>query len=161
MSPRSTTNTWPKHLNLSMFVDTSAFYALADRSDRNHKTAKAYYESIIGEKRLITTDHVLVECWVLIGSRLGRDKALAFWDGLRSGIASLVIVQSGDLEAARKIIENFRDQDLSLVDATSFAVMERLDEREALAFDTHFRVYRFGERRSQSFTVLPASTPQR
>ncbi len=141
-----------------MFVDTSAFYALADRSDRNHKAAKGYYESIIGKKRLITTDHVLVECWILLRSRLGRDKALVFWDGLRSGIASLVSVQSGDLEAARKIMEGFKDQDFSLVDATSFAVMERLDEGEAFAFDTHFRVYRFGERRSQSFTVLPADT---
>jgi predicted nucleic acid-binding protein len=138
-----------------MFVDTSAFYALADRSDRNHKAAKAYYESIIGEKRLITTDHVLVECWALIAGRLGRDKALAFWDGLRSGIASLVIVQGADLEVARNILDDFKDQDFSLVDATSFAVMERLEEKEAFAFDTHFRVYRFGERRTQAFTVFP------
>src|SRR4030067_387404 len=116
-----------------MFVDTSAFYALADKSDRNHRAAKASYEEVIGQKRLITTDHVLVECWVLIGSRLGRDKALAFWDGLQSGIASLVIVQGGDLEVARKIMDDFKDRDFSLVDATSFAVMERIEEREAFA----------------------------
>lgn len=138
-----------------MFVDTSAFYALADRSDRNHKTAKVYYESIIGKTRLMTTDHVLVECWFLIESRLGRKKALVFWDGLQSGIASLVIVQSGDLAVARKIMNDFQDQDFSLVDATSFAVMERLGEKEAFAFDAHFGVYRFGERRAQSFTVFP------
>ncbi len=138
-----------------MFVDTSAFYALADESDSNHKAAKAYYETIIGRKRLITTDHVLVECWFLIGSRLGRNEALVFWDGLQPGIVSLVSVKGGDLKTARRIIEDFQDQDFSLVDATSFAVMERLGEREAFAFDEHFRVYRFGERRSQSFAVFP------
>ncbi len=138
-----------------MFVDTSAFYALADQSDRNHTLARNYYETIIGKKRLFTTDHVLVECWFLIASRLGRDRALAFWDGLRSGIVSLVPVQSGDLEAARRILAGFEGQDFSLVDATSFAVMERLGEHEAFAFDEHFRVYRFGPGRKRTFTVFP------
>lgn len=138
-----------------MFVDTSAFYALADQSDRNHKVARDYYETIIGKKRLFTTDHVLVECWFLITSKLGRGKALAFWDGLRAGIVSIVLVQSSDLDAARRALAEFADQDLSLVDATSFAVMERLGEREAFAFDEHFRVYRFGRGRKQSFQVLP------
>lgn len=138
-----------------MFVDTSAFYALADQSDRYHKAARAYYESILGKKRLITTDHVLVECWFLIGRKLGREPALIFWDGLRSGIVSLTTIQSADLETARRIIEEFGDQDFSLVDATSFATMERLSEGEAFAFDEHFKVYRFGEKRSRRFKVLP------
>lgn len=140
-----------------MFVDTSAFYALADQSDRNHRLARDYYyEMIIGKKRLLTTDHVLVECWFLIASKLGRDKALAFWGGLRSGIVSIMPVQNSDLEAAHRILAEFADQDFSLVDATSFAVMERLGEHEAFAFDEHFRVYRFGPGRKRSFTVFPS-----
>jgi len=138
-----------------MFIDTSAFYALADSSDRYHKAARAYYESVVGQKRLFTTDYVLVECWFLIGSKLGRSKALAFWDGLRSGIVTLIVVQGRDLEAARRILDDFPDQDFSLVDATSFAIMERLGEREAFTFDEHFRLYRFGKRRSQAFTIFP------
>lgn len=138
-----------------MFVDTSAFYALADQSDRQHSVAKDYYETIAGKKRLFTTDHVLVECWFLIASRLGRDKALAFWDGLRTGIVSIVPVQSSDLETAHKILAEFTDQDFSLVDATSFAVMERLGEHEVFAFDEHFRVYRFGPGRKRIFKVFP------
>jgi predicted nucleic acid-binding protein len=138
-----------------MFVDTSAFYALADRSDQNHLSAKAFYESLVGKKRLFTTDHVLLECWFLIGSKLGREKALAFWDGLRSGIVTVVSTTGEDLERAREILEEFKDQDFSLTDATSFAVMERLREREAFSFDEHFRVYRFGTNRSQSFSVFP------
>ncbi len=37
----------------------------------------------------------------------------------------------------------------------SFAVMERLGEHEAFAFDEHFRVYRFGPGRKRTFTVFP------
>jgi len=62
---------------MSVFVDTSAFYALADEGDRSHRQAKAAYEALIGE-RLSTSDHVLVECWFLLGSRLGRDAAIRF-----------------------------------------------------------------------------------
>ncbi|MCI2430251.1 PIN domain-containing protein [Candidatus Acetothermia bacterium] len=138
-----------------MFVDTSAFYALADMGDRNHLGAKAFYESLVGKKRLITTDHVLLECWFLIGSKLGREKALAFWDGLRSGIVSIVSTRGEDLERAREILGEFKDQDFSLTDATSCAVMERVREREVFSFDKHFRVYRYGTDRKRTFSVFP------
>jgi predicted nucleic acid-binding protein len=138
-----------------MFVDTSAFYALADQSDRNHDLARNYYESIIEMKQLFTTDYVLIECWFLLASRLGRDKALSFWDGIQSGIISLVFIQKTDIDRARKIIEDFADQDFSIVDAANFALMERLNQREAFAFDNHFRVYRFGERKNRRLAVFP------
>lgn len=123
--------------------------------DRNHLSAKAFYESLVGKKRLITTDHVLLECWFLIGSKLGREKALAFWDGLRSGIVSIVSTRGEDLERAREILEEFKDQDFSLTDATSCAVMERVRECEVFSFDKHFRVYRYGTDRKRTFSVFP------
>jgi predicted nucleic acid-binding protein len=66
----------------------------------------------------VTTDYILVECWFLIGSRLGRRAAMEFWDGLRSGIIEIIKVESQDLEGARRIIERFLDQegaDISVV----------------------------------------------
>jgi len=139
---------------MRVFVDTSAFYALADESDRNHLRAMAFYESL-GRCRIVTTDHVLIECWFLVGSRLGRQAAVRFWDGLRAGIADIVAVTLPDLEHARGIIGRFSDQSLSLVDATSFAVMEREGLERAFAFDAHFRVYRFGEGNRRRFEVMP------
>ena len=139
---------------MSVFVDTSAFYALADESDRNHRQAKAAYEVLIGE-RLSTSDHILVECWFLLGSRLGRDAAIRFWDALRAGIVAVLDVRHDDLERAREVLVRFPDQTFSLVDATSFAVMEREEIVRAFAFDAHFRVYRFGEGSRHSFDVVP------
>lgn len=140
---------------MNIFVDTSAFYALADESDRNHRQAKAAYSKLIPE-RLVTTDHVLVECWFLIGSHLGRDAAIRFWDALRSGIVSLLEVTRPDLDRAHAIIEQFPDQTFSLVDATSFAVMEREGVERAFTFDAHFRVHRFGKTNERRFDVVPA-----
>ncbi len=139
---------------MKTFVDTSAFYALADESDRNHLQAKAFYQAL-GDARLVTTDHILVECWFLIGNRLGRAAAIRFWDGLRSGIVDMLAVTLPDLNCAREIFERFPDQDFSLVDNTSFAVMEREGINRVFTFDSHFRIYRFGERNERYFDVVP------
>jgi len=139
---------------MKIFVDTSAFYALADESDRNYPHARNLYGSLIREQ-LVTTDYILLECWFLIGNRLGRRVAIEFWDGLRSGIVEMIKGESQDLNQAREIIKRFSDQDFSLVDATSFAVMEREGIERAFTFDPHFRIYRFGKGNRQYFSVVP------
>lgn len=136
---------------MSLFVDTSAWYAAADRSDASNVRAKAALGS--GDA-LITTDHVLVETWLLIHHRLGQEAAARFWEGIRAGAAQLESVTSADLEAAWSIGAMFPDQDFSIVDRTSFAVMERLGMRRAASFDDDFAVYRFGRRRDRAFEVV-------
>ena len=49
---------------------------------------------------------------------------------------------------------SWRDQDFSIVDRTSFAVMRRLGIDRAASLDQHFAVFRFGPKRRQSFTVV-------
>jgi len=136
---------------MSLFVDTSVWYAAADSSDASNGRAR---EILSEEARLITTDHVLVECWTLLRHRLHRVAAEAFWDGLRRGVARVESVGGRDLEAAWAIGRAFSDRDFSLVDRTSFAVMERLRVHRAAAFDDDFAVYRFGPARSRAFQVI-------
>lgn len=136
---------------MSLFVDTSVWYAAADSSDVSNVRAR---EILSEEARLITTDHVLVECWTLLRYRLHRAAAEAFWDGLRRGVARVESVGDRDLEAAWAIGRAFSDQDFSLVDRTSFAVMERLRVHRATALDNDFAVYRFGPARSRAFLVI-------
>jgi len=66
---------------LSLFVDTSAWYAAADRADRSHERAKAVLSA---PEDLVTTDHILIETWALLHHRIGRKPALAFWERLGS-----------------------------------------------------------------------------
>jgi hypothetical protein len=136
---------------MSLFVDTSIWYAAADASDRSNARAKAILTS--GEA-LATTDHVLVETWTLLHHRLNPDAAERFWEGLRSGIAVVEPVGLADLEVAWQLGLAWRDQDFSIVDRTSFAVMSRLGIERAASLDDHFAVYRFGPKRRQSFTIV-------
>lgn len=136
---------------MSVFVDTSAWYAAADRGDRSNARAKAVL-SAAGP--LVTTDHILAETWLLLRQRLGREAAERFWDAIRRGAAILEPVTAADLEAAWAIGQDFTDQDFSLVDRTSFAVMQRLGIQRVASFDDDFAVFRYGRRRERAFIVL-------
>ncbi len=136
---------------MSLFVDTSVWYAAVDAADRSNSRAKELLSS--GEP-LVTSDHVLVESWMLLERRVHPQAAHGFWDGLRSGVATIECVGPGDLELAWAIGQAFPDQDFSIVDRTSFAVMQRLGVHRAATFDRDFAVYRFGPKRDHAFSVL-------
>lgn len=133
-----------------LFVDTSAFYAALDRDDVDHERAKAILSA---GTDLVTTDHVLVECWRLARKRLGIHVAERFWGSLRDGQAVVESVLPTDFDTAWQIGEVFSDQDFSIVDRTSFAVMERMGITSVASFDEHFSIYRYGPHRDRAFDV--------
>jgi len=136
---------------LSLFVDTSIWYAAADQSDLSNARAKAILSE--GEP-LVTTDHILLETWTLLRYRLGRRAAERFWEGLRSGAATVEIAGTADLEAAWQIGTSYLDQDFSIADRTSFAVMRRLGIERAASLDDDFAIFRFGPNRRRAFVVI-------
>ena len=136
---------------MSVFVDSSGWYAAADRRDRHNGTAKRRLAT--GEP-LVTSDHVLVETWRLIHHFISLRAAEAFWGGLRGGVATVEQTTSADLEAAWAIGERYPDRDFSLVDRTSFALMERLGISRVISFDDDFAVFRYGRGRRNAFELL-------
>ena len=133
------------------FVDSSVWFAAIVARDRRNADAKVILRSIAEP---VTTDHVLVETWLLLKSRYRREGAELFWRRLRQGVCRIEYPTPADLEAAWAIGEAFPDQDFSIVDRTSFAVMERLGIAQVASFDEHFAVYRYGRKRERAFEVL-------
>jgi predicted nucleic acid-binding protein len=136
---------------MTVFVDSSAFYAAADTDDVNHEHAISLLSADAAE--LKTSTLVLAESWALLNLRLGRGAAQAFWGAVRDGAADVVALGAADLERAWHIADVFQDQDFSLVDMTSFALMERLGLTRVATFDHHFAVYRYGPRRDRAFEI--------
>jgi len=136
---------------LSIFVDSSVWFAAAVSRDKENARAKSILESTTDQ---VTTDHMLVETWLLLNRRYRREIADRFWDELRGGAIRLEMVTRADLEAAWAIGEVFSDQDFSLVDRTSFAVMERLGISQVASFDSDFAVYRYGRNREKAFEIV-------
>ena len=102
---------------------------------------------------MLTSDHVLVETWYLASRRLGMGVAETLLSRIRSGIARVEPATLADLEVAARIHEALPDQGFSIVDRTSWSVMQRLGIHDAIAFDRDFSIYRFGPDRRRAFTV--------
>ena len=136
---------------MSAFVDTSVWYAAADKSDRNNHSAKRI---LAASEQWVTTDHVLIETWFLLRYRLGKTAAEIFWARLPAVVSTLESVTLADLENARIIQDNFPDQDFSIVDRTSFAVMSRMGITTVASYDQDFMVYRFGKDKQKAFKIL-------
>ena len=127
------------------------FYAAADRGDRSNARAK---QVLTAGERLVTSDHVLVETWLLLAHRLGRDAAERYWEAVRAGAASVEPVTAADLETAFAVANDFPDQDFSIVDRTCFAVMQRLGILRVASLDEHFAIFRFGRNRDRAFEIV-------
>ena len=83
---------------------------------------------------------MLVESWRLIHHFLSVRAAETFWDWLRAGVASIELTNRADLEAVWAMGRRFPYQDFSLVDRTSFPLMQRLGISKVITFDNDFDV---------------------
>jgi predicted nucleic acid-binding protein len=121
-----------------IFLDTSAIYALADKSDPNHAAAykKFNLASKSGETFLLH-NYILLESVALLQARLGLPSAVLF---LRDAKSFEVEWVDQDLhEEAEKELERIGKRGISLVDCTSFIVMRRRGVEKVLAFDPDFQ----------------------
>lgn len=139
---------------MSIFVDTGAFYALADSGDKRHERAKTYYTANAKSGLLLTSEYVFIESWTLIHHKLGKAASQKFWETIRTNIFPLQRVTALDLERAWEVFNKYNDQDFSLVDCTSFAIMERLQIEDAFTFDHHFSVFRL--KTASAFRIHPS-----
>lgn len=127
-------------MSSEIFVDTSAWYPLADRSHPGHaRLAERLRTRIAEAKTVVTTNLVLAESHALILRHLGRRPALTFLERARAA-PNVVEFSTAEVEARaeRDWLAPSDDQDFSLTDAVSFVIMTDRGIEEALALDRHF-----------------------
>jgi predicted nucleic acid-binding protein len=124
----------------SVFVDTSAFVALRNGSEAEHRRARQALAGLVEEGvALFTSNYVFAETYTALLVRVGREEAIEWGRRFRAGAAIELVRLDEDLEReAWEILERHADKRWSYVDATSFALIERDGGGEAFAFDAHF-----------------------
>jgi predicted nucleic acid-binding protein len=123
----------------AVFVDTSGLVALLADRDGRHADARMVQARLVRDRmQLVTTNFVLAEMHALLLVRVGRGHAIRSLLGIDRSDTVVVRVAEEDERRAREILVRYDDKDFTLVDATSFAVMERLGITEAFTFDHHF-----------------------
>ncbi len=134
---------------MTVFVDTSALFAVLDRDDQLHVAARETWADLLSteEAQLVTSNYVIIESFALVQSRLGMDALRTFNDDVLPVVGIRWVTEEDHRSAAQAVLAADR-RDLSLVHCTSFRIMRRLRLRSAFAFDRHFR--------EQGFETLPS-----
>ena len=121
---------------MSVFVDTSALYALLDEDDAHHAEASDVIRRLLGAE-LVTHAFVVVETTALVGRRLPWGAA----ERLMDGILPVIEIDPVDPTLYATALAAHRrsaSAAVSLVDRTSFALMASLGIRRAFAYDDDF-----------------------
>ena len=127
-----------------IFIDTSAYFALADEEDKNHQAASGKMQQLIRERASFTTTNIVIaETHTLTLKRIGYKTALEVIERIYSSQIRIYRIREADEKKALDIIRKYTDKDFPFVDALSFAVMEKLHITQAFTFDKHFTQYGF------------------
>jgi len=119
--------------------DSSAILALLDADDADHGAAGRVAKRIAAERRSsFITNYIEAETHALLLRKLGRALALDWL--LRGGLPVLRVLPHEE-ERAKDILVRYSDNDWSLCDAISFAVLESRGVRTAFSFDAHFKQF--------------------
>jgi predicted nucleic acid-binding protein len=121
---------------MTVFVDTSALYALIDEGDDNHASAIEGFRALRGSE-LTTHTYVIVETLALVGRQLAWAATERILDMLFP-LMDVIPVDDALHRAAALAYRESGSPRVSLVDRTSFAFMRRHGIRRAFAFDVDF-----------------------
>ncbi len=124
-----------------IFVDTSAWLALADRHDGDHvrvlDVARRIARGEFGKQ--VTTNYVVTETLTLIRRRLGLSAAVSLAKTFgESDEIRVFWIEPVHHEEAVQLMANHEDRVWSLTDCASFVVLRALQIRQALALDDDF-----------------------
>lgn len=137
---------------MAILVDTSALYAMADKSTVEHAAVRAFVTQT--RDVLLVPITVLPEVDYLFSTRLDQRLSASLLRSIVTGELGLENVTRMDLERCAELLEQYADSKLGLVDASIIAVAERLRITQVLTFDQrHFRFVR--PRHCTAFEVMP------
>jgi predicted nucleic acid-binding protein len=129
-----------------IFVDTSAWFAYANRGDPEHRAVR----EVLRRKgiRLVTSNFVFDETVTLCRARLGHAAAAQVGAVLRENPAvDLVRLSADDEGRAWELFLARSDKEYSFTDCTSFVLLRRMHLDICLALDDDFA--------REGFTTLP------
>lgn len=121
-----------------LFVDTSAWLAYVNKSDRDHERVREVLCAFNG--RLVTSNFVFDETITFCLYRLGHAAAVKVGQTLLNTAAiDLVRIMPSDERQAWALFLERPDKTYSYTDCTSFVIMRRLGLRRAIALDADFQ----------------------
>lgn len=122
---------------MKLFVDSSAFIALADSDDQDHKAAMAFHRGCPPETQFHTSNYILAETVTRLRRTAGHHVATRWAKAtLESRLTVRHYVDEAVEREALRIFERYHDQPLSFVDCTTIALLRQLGLDRIFSFDS-------------------------
>jgi len=126
----------------SLFVDTSGWASLFVANQPYYPQADQYFRlAFHQQKRIYTTNYIIAELVALLNSplRVSRSRIFEIIDAIKTAdYIEVVHIDDVTDTLAWTLCKNRIDKAWSLVDSTSFIVMQQIKIQEALTTDQHF-----------------------
>jgi predicted nucleic acid-binding protein len=123
-----------------VLIDTSAIYAIAVKTDRNHAPAVAFARRwLSGRAAFILPDWVFVETMTLLKARFGSEPAERVGAELRQNPAyRWMAVTPEDERESWAAFQKYSDKSWSYTDCAILVLAQRLHLKDVFAFDKRF-----------------------
>jgi hypothetical protein len=134
----------------SLLLDTGAWVALLDRSEKSHEPCVGFFRAFSG--KMFTTEAVLTETLYLLGPAIKAQRAgIEF---ILKGGATLVPQSPASLERAAELMSKHDDIPMDFADATLVVLAEETGIHDIFTLDARgFRSYRVHGKKS--FRLYP------
>jgi predicted nucleic acid-binding protein len=129
----------------SVFVDTSAWIAVAVAADAHHEEAATIWTGLLeGGVKLVLSIPVAIETFTYLQRKVGAPVAQA-WRAATVATPRLSVMEctGADLKAAWPFLERRDLSKLRIVDALSFVLMKWHKVRHVFTFHGHFHAAGF------------------
>jgi predicted nucleic acid-binding protein len=123
---------------VTVFVDTSALYALVDRDDAQNGAAREMLARLLEHQHLVTHSYALLECIALTQRRLHADGLRLLVQEILPVIETTIWIDEPRHTAGVAALIAALPSRVSLVDFVSFSLMRELGLTDAFAFDADF-----------------------
>jgi uncharacterized protein len=125
-----------------LFIDTSGWASLFITQEPNHLLAnQALNQALQNRQILITTNYIISELVALLHSPLRQPRSRIFEvvDAIKTvPYVRIMHIDPPTDQAAWELCKNRSDKPWSLVDCSSFVIMQQLEITMALTTDHHF-----------------------
>jgi hypothetical protein len=137
---------------MALVLDTGPLLAALDAADPDHERCASLLRK--AREDLVVPILVLAELDYWCHARLGAHAWISFLEDLLAGAYRLETCTSADLTRCHELQQQYEDQSLGVVDASVFALVERLRESKLATLDhRHFAVVRPAH--TQALELLP------
>ncbi len=137
---------------MPLVLDTGPLLAALDAADPGHACCAQLVNET--DEDLVVPTLVLAELDYWCHQRLGVSVWLTFLDDLLAGVYRPECPTAGDLKRCHELQSQYQDQPLGVVDASVFALVERLGEDKLATLDhRHFATVRPAH--VEALTLLP------